>query len=69
MGEIKKGNNKFGRNKKRKQQKKIKEKKAHYTILKRFTKQETRLLIFLMIILQWYVKQKMKQLKEQDSKY
>ena len=35
-----------------------KSKKTHYTILTCFTKQETRLLNFLMNILQWYLKQK-----------
>ena len=48
-------------------------KKTHYTILTCFTKQETRLLNFMMIILHWYLKQKikpkMKQQKVRDSKY
>ena len=35
-------------------------------ILKCFTKQRTRLLNFIMIIFQWYLKQNLKQLKEQD---
>ena len=34
-----------------------------------FTKQETMLLNFLMIILQWYPKQNLKQLKVQDLGY
>ena len=38
-------------------------KKTHYTILKCFTWQETRLLNFLMIILHWYLKQKNKATK------
>ena len=38
-------------------------------ILKCFTKQGTWLLNFLMIILQWYLKQNLKQLKEEDLKY
>ena len=46
LGEIKKGNNK----------KRLKEQKTHYTILTCFTKQETRLLNFLMNILQWYLR-------------
>ena len=46
-----------------------KSKKTHYTILKCFTKQGKRLLNFLMIILQWYLWQKIKQPKEQDLKY
>ena len=36
----------------------------HYAILTLFTKQETRLLIFLTNILQWYPKQKVKQKQE-----
>ena len=43
-----------------------KNKKTHCTILKSFTKQETMLLIFFMIILQCYLKQNMKQLKESE---
>ena len=39
------------------------------TILKCFTKQETRLSNFWMIILRWYLKQNLKQLKEQDLEY
>ena len=47
-----------------------KSKKTHYTILTCFTKQETRLLNFLMIILQWYLKQKIKQkMRVRDLKY
>ena len=45
------------------------QKKTLCTILKCFTKQETGLLNFMMIILQWSLKQKLKQLKEQDLKY
>ena len=45
------------------------QKKALCTKLKCFTKQETRLSNFWMIILQWYLKQKLKQLKEQDLEY
>ena len=58
LGEIKKG-------------KKIKKnKKTLCTILKCFTIQEKRLLNFVMIILQWCLKQSLKQkLKEQDWKY
>ena len=55
---IKKGNNKH----------KSKEQKTHCIILKCFTKQGTTLLNFLMIIFQWYLKQNMKQPKEQDLK-
>ena len=44
-------------------------KKTLCTILKCFTMQETRLLSFMMVILQWCLKQKLKQLKEQDLKY
>ena len=43
-------------------------KKIHCIILKCFTKQGTVLLNFLMIILQWYLKQNLKQLKEQKLK-
>ena len=46
-----------------------KEKKIHCIILKCFTKQEAMLLNFWIIILQWYLKQNIKQLKEQDLKY
>ena len=46
-----------------------KSKKTHCIILKCFTKQGMVLLNFLMIILQWYPKQKMKQPKEEDLKY
>ena len=56
LGGIKKENNK----------ERSKEQKTHYTILKSFTKQETRLLNYLLILIQWYLKQKIKQLKEQD---
>ena len=58
LGEIKKG-------------KKVKKnKKTLCTILKCFTIQEKRLLNFVMIILQWCLKQSLKQkLKEQDWKY
>ena len=51
LGEIKKANNK----------KDQRSKKTHYTVLKCYIKQETRLLNFLMITLQWYLKQKIKQ--------
>ena len=44
-------------------------KKTHCTILKFFTKHGTMLLSFLMIILQWYLKKNLNQLKEQDLKY
>ena len=47
--------------KKRNNKKRSKEQKTHYTILTYFTKQETRLLNFLMNILQWYLKEKIKQ--------
>ena len=46
-----------------------KSKKTLCTILKCFTKQETRLSDFLMIILQRCLKQKLKQKQEQDLKY
>ena len=39
------------------------------TILKCFTKEETRLSNFWMIIFRWYLKQNLKQLKEQDLEY
>ena len=45
-----------------------KTKKTHCIILKFFTKQGTKLLNFLMIILQWYLKQNLKQIKEQELK-
>ena len=60
LREIKKGNN----IKRPKEQK-----KTLCTILKCFIKQGTRLLNFMMIIFQWCLKQKLKQLKEQDLKY
>ena len=46
-----------------------KSKTIHRIILKCFTKQRTVLLIFLMIILQWYPKQNLKQLNEQALIY
>ena len=60
LNEIKKGSKKHRSKEK---------KKTLCTILKCFTMQETRLLNFMMIILQWCLKQKLKQLKEQDLKY
>ena len=59
LGEIKKWNKKIDQ----------KSKKTLCIILKRFTKQEKMLLNFMMIILQWYLKQGMKQPKEQKLKY
>ena len=65
LNEIKKGNKKL----------RLREQKnALYNIemlykARRVTKQETLLLNFLMIILQWYPKQNLKQLKQQDLKY
>ena len=59
LSEIKKGNKKH----------RSKEQKTHYITLKCFTKQGTVLLNFLMIILQWYMKQNLKQLKEEKLKY
>ena len=46
-----------------------KSKKAHYKILKRFTKQETVLLRFLVIIPYWYLRLNLKQFMGKDSKY
>ena len=46
-----------------------KSKETQYTILKCSTKQWKKLLIFLMIIFQWCLKQKIKQLNEKDLKY
>ena len=46
-----------------------KSKKNHCITLKCFTKQETVLLNFLIIILQWYLRRNLKQLKKQDLKY
>ena len=43
-------------------------KKTRCIILKCFTKQGTILLIFLIVILQWYLEQNMKQLKKHDLK-
>ena len=66
LSEIKKGNNKKRSNKQKKKEKK----KTHYTILICFIKQETRLLNFLMSILQWYLKRKIKQkIAVSDLKY
>ena len=59
LGEIKKWNKKIDQ----------KSKKTLCIILKRFTKQEKILLNFIMIILQWYLKQGMKKSREQDLKY
>ena len=59
LGEIKKWNKKINQ----------KSKKTFCIILKRFTKQEKMLLNFIMITLQWYLKQGMKQPREQDLKY
>ena len=59
LSEIKKGNKKH----------RSKEQKTHYITFKCFTKQGTVLLNFLMIILQWYMKQNLKQLKEEKLKY
>ena len=61
LGEIRRRNSK----KISKEQKK----ETLCTILKCFTKQETRLSNFWMIILRWYLKQNLKQLKEQDLEY
>ena len=51
----------LGKIKKETAKKDQKSKKMRYTILTCFTKQETRLLKFLMNILQWYLKEKIKQ--------
>ena len=56
LGEIKKGNEK--------DRSKVQKKKILCTILKCFTKQETKLLHFMMIILQWCLRQNIKQLKQ-----
>ena len=50
-------------------QKRSKQQKILCTTLKCFIKQGAMLLNFMMIILQWYPKQNLKQLKEQDLKY
>ena len=63
LGELKKKETKKNRSKEQKS------KKMSCIMLKCFTKQGTMLLNFLMIIFQWYLKQDMKQLKEQDLKY
>ena len=55
LGEIKKG-------------KKLKEQKTLCIILICLIEQETKLLHFMMIILWWCLKQKLKQLKEHDLK-
>ena len=62
--------------KKRNKKRSKAQKKTHYTKLKCFAKQETRLFNFLMIILQLYLKLKIKQIekiikqpKEKDLKY
>ena len=52
-----------------KKEKNQKSKKALCTILKCFTKQDAKLLNFMMIILQWYLRQNIEQRKEQDLKY
>ena len=57
---VKKGNKKH----RSKEQKKI-----DCIVLKCFAKQGTELLDFLMIIPQWYPKQNVEQLQEQDLKY
>ena len=59
LNEIKKGKKKH----------RSKEKKMLCIILKCFRKQGIVLLNFMIIIIQWYLKQNIKQLKEQDLKY
>ena len=59
LGEIKKGNKNIDQ----------KCRKTLCTILKCFTKQETKLLNFMMIILQWCLRQNIEQLKEQGLRY
>ena len=58
----------LGKIKKETTKKDQRSKKTQYTILTCFTKQETRLLNFLMIIPQWYLKQKIKQRIKQVAK-
>ena len=59
LSEIKKGGKKH----------RSKEQKNKLYNIECFTKQGTRLLNFLMSILQWYLKQNLMQLKQQDLKY
>ena len=59
LSEIKKGNKKRDQG----------SKKTLFTTLKYFIKKVTKLLNFMMITRQWYLKQNIKQLNKQDLKY
>ena len=75
LADVKNNQEKFksylGEEKKKEEIKNINQKckKILCTILKCFTKQETKLLNFMMIILQWCLRQNIEQLKEQGLKY